>query len=100
MTILDYINTRDRARNMHYCAACKGRFDADEMDLDDEWLHSKAMRKVYGAACCIHCTDDHVETLDGVVKPVGDCVMGSEGWYSSDEALADARREASYHDDV
>jgi hypothetical protein len=91
MNLLAYITAKDAERDLHWCPCCRDRYDADDMDLSGGWEHSAAMKDRFGAACCNGCTDDHLVTLDGVLMRRAACVMGYEGWYSSAEALAEAR---------
>lgn len=75
-----------------YCPACKssGLHRAD-MDLNNGWHHSQAMRQRYGAACCTTCTDEHRMSEDGVLLAPDEGVQDGWGvWWSSEDALEDA----------
>ena len=94
MNLIAYITAKDAERGLLYCPCCKDRHDADDMDLGRSWQHSDAMRAAYGSACCNACTDDHFITADGVlVNSDARVWRGSDGTYSSAEALAEARWE-------
>lgn len=86
-----YIMQKDAERDRFYCPCCKDRYEAEEMDLANDWLHSEAMRARYGAACCVNCTDAHVLTADAVVMPRDEAVQGYDFWWSTDEAFDDAK---------
>lgn len=95
MNLQAYIATKDAERDLFYCPCCKDRFDADDMDLGRTFKTSEAMRARYGSVCCKGCTDNHYFTVDGVLVSQDDEVFcGSEGYYSTADALEDARAEA------
>lgn len=94
MNLIAYISQKDAERDLHYCPCCKDRLAADDMDLSRSWDHSDAMRAKYGSACCNGCTDTHFITDDGVLVSDDDDVWrGSDGTYSSADALEAARAE-------
>ena len=91
MNLASYITQKDAERDLFFCPACKSRNHPDDMDLSRFWTHSQAMRDHYGAACCNACTDEHVQTADGVLMRYADAVKGYDYLWSTQEAFDDAK---------
>jgi hypothetical protein len=90
--VADFLTRRDQKAGF-YCPACGDYgFDQSDMDLNNGWHHSEAMRARYNAACCKECTDAHLMTADGACMPRDRAHFSTflDLWFSSQDAMHDA----------
>ena len=93
--LIQFVKQKEAERGF-YCPACRERgLDVSDMDLDNGWHHSLAMRERYGAACCTACTDAHIVTADGVCMPKDAASFSDylDAYYSSSDAMFDAEED-------
>jgi hypothetical protein len=100
--VADFLTRRDQKAGF-YCPAC-GRygFDQSDMDLNNGWHHSEAMRYRYKGACCTGCTDAHLMTADGACMPRDRAHFSTflDLWFSSADAMYDAEYASAQEDEA